>query len=635
MNIETFHYADGSGRKYVGEWKDGLKHGQGTRTSPNGGKYEGGWKDDQFHGKGIETRADGSIYEGEWINGKEQDGYGTLTFSDGKKYKGEFKKGFFHGQGILVLPNGDKYVGEWINGEMDNKGTFYYPDGRKYVGNLKDGIFNGYGIQTHPDGWKYEGDWKDGKWNGQGTITYADESKYEGYWNEGIEQDVPNMNTFCSLPWLHIQLKPNGQAKPCCRFDVYHPDYDRSIIETYNIKNNTLGEIMRNEFWSQIRADMENNKKVSGCYKCYNEEKSSGRSMRTAENRKWNNNDQSALAKDHNNLSFQYLELTTGRYCNSNCRSCSSNLSTGWEKEDKILHGLYYDRGNDSGLPAMLKLDFNPQEFENVSIIKMTGGEPMISPEFIPFLDNVIKSNNSKNIVLEIYTNCTWYPKEKIISRLKHFKVLNLFLSIDAYGPLNDYVRGPFKWDVVEKNMHKWLDLTKHHENFIINLKPTISLYNILHLPKMIEEWINICSHYYSGLLSLTDYEEKVRWRTQKQRSSYTYNPGKFVPTVLQTPDYLSASLLPEKEGIIKELEELCKKLMMSAKSDVEISISEGFVRNIDKMTGILKQEPTSNLNEFINYSADLDKLRNQDLRESIPELWQQLKNKVEYKGKL
>ena len=50
-------------------------------------------------------------------------------------------------------------------------------------------------------------------------------------------------------------------------------------------------------------------------------------------------------------------------------------------------------------------------------------------------------------------------------------------------------------------------------------------------------------------------------------------------------------------------------------------------------MTGILKQEPTSNLNEFINYSADLDKLRNQDLRESIPELWQQLKNKVEYKA--
>tara|TARA_B100000959_G_scaffold267901_1_gene311946 strand:- start:3345 stop:5186 length:1842 start_codon:yes stop_codon:yes gene_type:complete len=613
MKTEIFNYPDGSGRKYVGEWKDGLKHGQGTRTSPDGGKYAGGWKNGQFHGKGIETRADGSIYAGEWVDGKIQ-GYGTLTF-----------------------PNGDRFEGKFIDGEIDNKGIFYYPDGRKYEGDLKDGIFHGLGKQTYPDGNKYTGGWKEGKFHGEGTITSSDGSKYKSHWKDGIEQNVTsNMNTFCSLPWLHIQLKPNGQAKPCCRFNVYHSDYDRSIIETYNIKNNTLGEIMRNEFWSQIRADMENNKKVSGCHKCYNEEKSSGRSMRTEENRKWNNNDQSALAKNHNNLSFQYLELTTGRYCNSNCRSCSSNLSTGWEKEDKILHGLYYDRGNDSGLPAMLKLDFNPQEFENVSIIKMTGGEPMISPEFIPFLDNVIKSNNSKNIVLEIYTNCTWYPKEKIISRLKHFKVLNLFLSIDAYGSLNDYVRGPFKWDVVEKNMHKWLDLTKYHENFIINLKPTISLYNILHLPKMIEEWINICSLYSdSGFLTLTDYEEKVRWQPQEQRSSYTYNPGKFVPTALQTPDYLSPSLLPEKEGIINELEELCKKLMMSVKSDLEISISEGFVRNIDRMIGILNQKPTSNLNEFINYSADLDKLRNQDIRKSIPELWEQIADKVEYKGKL
>ena len=42
-----------------------------------------------------------------------------------------------------------------------------------------------------------------------------------------------------------------------------------------------------------------------------------------------------------------------------------------------------------------------------------------------------------------------------------------------------------------------------------------------------------------------------------------------------------------------------------------------------------------SNLNEFINYSADLDKLRNQDIRKSIPELWEQIADKVEYKGKI
>ena len=28
--------------------------------------------------------------------------------------------------------------------------------------------------------------------------------------------------TFCILPWMHVQYKPNGQSKLCCRFDTVH-----------------------------------------------------------------------------------------------------------------------------------------------------------------------------------------------------------------------------------------------------------------------------------------------------------------------------------------------------------------------------------------------------------------------------
>jgi len=33
------------GRKYVGEWKNGKKHGQGTYAFANGDKYVGEYKD--------------------------------------------------------------------------------------------------------------------------------------------------------------------------------------------------------------------------------------------------------------------------------------------------------------------------------------------------------------------------------------------------------------------------------------------------------------------------------------------------------------------------------------------------------------------------------------------------------------
>jgi len=59
-----------NGSSYVGEWKDGKKHGQGTYTSHVGTKYVGEWKDGKKHGQGTETWSSGWKYVGEWREGK-------------------------------------------------------------------------------------------------------------------------------------------------------------------------------------------------------------------------------------------------------------------------------------------------------------------------------------------------------------------------------------------------------------------------------------------------------------------------------------------------------------------------------------------------------------------------------------
>ena len=73
-------YPDGilkGGNKYVGEWKDGKEHGQGTLTTPvedsrnfihHGRKYVGEWKKGK-HWNGT-TEKDGKI-EKKVVNGKE------------------------------------------------------------------------------------------------------------------------------------------------------------------------------------------------------------------------------------------------------------------------------------------------------------------------------------------------------------------------------------------------------------------------------------------------------------------------------------------------------------------------------------------------------------------------------------
>jgi len=58
-----------NGTKYMGEWKDGKRHGQGNMTYHDGSKFVGKWKDGKKHGQGTDTYGDGRKYVGEWKDG--------------------------------------------------------------------------------------------------------------------------------------------------------------------------------------------------------------------------------------------------------------------------------------------------------------------------------------------------------------------------------------------------------------------------------------------------------------------------------------------------------------------------------------------------------------------------------------
>ncbi len=91
---------------------------QGTYTSPNGNKYVGEWVDDKKNGQGTFIgKWSGDKYVGEWKDDK-KNGQGTYTFSSGAKYVGEFKDGKFDGRGTLYAPDATiKQSGIW----KDNK----------------------------------------------------------------------------------------------------------------------------------------------------------------------------------------------------------------------------------------------------------------------------------------------------------------------------------------------------------------------------------------------------------------------------------------------------------------------------------------------------------------------------------
>lgn len=88
-----------NGSSYVGQFKDGLKHGKGKwkkSQEPNCNQYEGEYERDKKNGQGTFKWASGNKYTGGYKD-DERDGFGEMIWVDGSIYKGEWRKGIQHG----------------------------------------------------------------------------------------------------------------------------------------------------------------------------------------------------------------------------------------------------------------------------------------------------------------------------------------------------------------------------------------------------------------------------------------------------------------------------------------------------------------------------------------------------------
>jgi hypothetical protein len=153
-----------TGHKYIGEFEEGKRHGQGIIYMPGGRTFEGEFRQNAPI-KGTYTHPNGQVYTGTW-EFYERNGRGTLKYPDGRVYEGEFKSGLRNGKGVMTWPSGRRYEGEFVRGRRTGKGIMTYPDGHVYTGDFKDGERTGSGVMMFPNGKRLEGQFVDGKYAG-------------------------------------------------------------------------------------------------------------------------------------------------------------------------------------------------------------------------------------------------------------------------------------------------------------------------------------------------------------------------------------------------------------------------------------------------------------------------------------
>lgn len=72
----------------------------------------------RFHGRGVYIWKDGKKYDGEWFEGMRV-GQGITIMSNGEKHDGAYKANEMNGSGWWRFSSGKVRPGEWINGKLD------------------------------------------------------------------------------------------------------------------------------------------------------------------------------------------------------------------------------------------------------------------------------------------------------------------------------------------------------------------------------------------------------------------------------------------------------------------------------------------------------------------------------------
>lgn len=90
---------------FKGYFKEGEKE-RGIETFPNGDEYTGQYRNNKFHGEGLlENKRMNYRYEGDFRIGLKE-GNGTEKYKNGSIYVGEFKNNMKNGRGKLTKLDG-------------------------------------------------------------------------------------------------------------------------------------------------------------------------------------------------------------------------------------------------------------------------------------------------------------------------------------------------------------------------------------------------------------------------------------------------------------------------------------------------------------------------------------------------
>ena len=440
---------------------------------------------------------------------------------------------------------------------------------------------------------------------------------------------------WCPLPWISADIRNNGDMRVC---NHSQQGRDQGCLRkedgtAFNAAVDDIDQSRNSMLLREMRQSMLAGEWHPVCTRCQHETESGMLSHNQNETNLWSdvfNIDRATeiTAADGsiniNDVPIMHYGVRFGNKCNIKCRSCGPTESNFWyEDYAAVWNTNVYNESfgqvtlarDDTG-----RLMPNTKQYEwyesskfwehvdknaaNIKHVHTVGGEPTLIDQQYDFLQRCIDLGISHNMIIEYNSNIVKIPP-RAWELWPHFKQVRIGASVDGIGDVNDYIRHPSKWHMIEENLDR-ID-SDQTINFNVWIASTVMIYNIWYIPDMLEWFM----------------------RKKFKRIGWT----DFSPLVLfhplYNPKHLSCRALPYKVKLsiaqhfdtrLQQLQALSSELYPDDDARREL-ISRGVADHLLKWSKFMLHEDQSDaLPKFWRYTNKLDEIRNESMSRSLKE---------------
>jgi hypothetical protein len=310
--------------------------------------------------------------------------------------------------------------------------------------------------------------------------------------------------SFCAAKWLNATIWLNSGLTASCHHPPSHPIDRKEIGKNPSAIHNTQEKKL-------ARQQMLKGERPKECEYCWKIEDLSADhiSDRVFKTFIFKDEDVQQLATLdwRRDVNLKTLEIAFDRTCQFACMYCNPSYSTTWVKDIRD-HGPYQNLPTDKrghfihtheaaepfpeNNPYVNAFwSWWPELSQSLEELRITGGEPLLSPNFWRILESFKNSEASANMRLAVNSNLG--ARDEIIDRLiregKSVPHLEIYTSGEAFGPAAEYIRDGLKWERWTANMVKLMDsgvVKRMHVMMTIN---SLCLFSMRRFLDQMLEW--------------------------------------------------------------------------------------------------------------------------------------------------